>query len=84
MEPGGTVVIGSGETVVVGPGGYAGHSGFIGPVTVAPGTEPVPPAPAPQPELLSLVAAPGLSETSGIPPQLNVDALLDALLSSAD
>lgn len=75
---GGTIVVGPGDIVTVGPGGSAGHGGYIGPVTEPAGVIP-PPTPAAPSWLSSLLAAPGLSGTSGIQPQLNVDELLDAL-----
>jgi PPE-repeat protein len=76
----GHIVLAPGEVVTLGPGGSYGPNSVLGTVTIAPGVAPVPPGPLSGPiGLESLLASPGLAGTSGIQPQLNVDALLDAL-----
>jgi PPE-repeat protein len=72
----GAFVIGPGEVVTIGPGGSVTTGGYFGPLTVAP---PLAPASAGSTGLSGLLALPSLSATSAIQPQLNVDALLDAL-----
>jgi PPE-repeat protein len=75
--PSGSVIVGPGEVVTIGPGGTVTIGGYLGPVTVAP---PIPAAASASPSgLSSLLASPGLAGNAGIQPQVNFDALLDAL-----
>jgi PPE-repeat protein len=86
VGPGEVVTLGPGSSVpagFTGPGSYSGS--FTGPFGVAPAAPPAPPAAAGATGLpTGLLATPGLSGTSGIQPQLNVDALLDALSTIPD
>jgi hypothetical protein len=81
VDDAGTVVLNDtgvltvGQAITLGPGGSSGPHGLVGVAVVSPG---IPPSPVTPSVPLSAIASPGLAGTSGIQPQLDVDALRDS------